>query len=105
MMNPVFSIFSILVLAAALATRPCAAALGHKVTLPIGPKAPSGLTLTIHDRGIDANGYRPIEIEVVPRPATKPIVADRQIRVVLEFNRYGFQTTNQVSQVIELPEG
>jgi hypothetical protein len=81
------------------------AAPDYRFMLPSGTKNPSGLSLVIHDCGIDANGYRPIEIEVAPRPATKPFAFDRQVRVVLEFNRYGSQGTTQVSQVIELPEG
>jgi hypothetical protein len=95
--------FVIVVFGFAAVTR-LEAAPDYRFALPTGTKNPSGLVLTIHDRGIDANGYRPIEIEVAPRPV-KPLVADRQVRVVLEFNRNGSQNTTQVSQVIELPEG
>lgn len=91
-------------LAALAPPRPLRAAPDYTFVLPAGTKNPSGLKLVIHDCGIDANGYRPIEVEVTPRPL-KPLTFDRQVRVVLEFNRYGSQMTTQVSQVIELPEG
>jgi hypothetical protein len=100
------SFFLAAALATVLATLPAGlhAAPGFRFMLPTGTKNPSGLGLKIDARGIDANGYRPIEVEVSPRPP-KPLVADRQVRIVLEFNRYSSQHTTQVSQVIELPEG
>jgi hypothetical protein len=80
------------------------AAGGFKYALPIGVKNPSGLTLAIDGRGIDANGYRSVMIEVIPR-GNKPLPADRQLRVVLEFSKYAAENTAKISQIIELPEG
>src|SRR6267142_442370 len=87
---------------------PSYAAGGFKFGLPMTrmgtTMTPSGLTLTIDGHGIDANGYRPVVIEVAPR-GNKPLPADRQLRVVLGFSKYAADSTTKVSQIIELPEG
>lgn len=78
---------------------------GTHITFPLpGAKLKSGLRLTMDGRGIDANGYRPIRIEVSQLPAG-PFPADRQIRVVLYPNVYSSVNSPDVSQIIELPEG
>jgi len=87
----------------------CAAAAlagnGMQIGLPVGAiKNKSGLHLTIDGRGVDANGYRPVKIQVTPWPP-KPLVADRQIRVVIKPHTYAGVSSPEVSQVIELPEG
>lgn len=82
-----------------------AAAGGFTFSLPAGSINPSGLSLRLDDLGIDANGYRPIRIEIRPRGAAKVFPADRELRVELDFNRYGWQSSTVVSQIIELPEG
>jgi hypothetical protein len=92
---------------AAFVVLPSAAAYaagGHDFALPLGPKHPSGLTLHVDCRGIDANGYRPVRVTVATWPPNKPLTADRQVRVALSF--YGYNSRkSQISQVIELPEG
>jgi hypothetical protein len=80
------------------------AAGGFHYALPLGVKNPSGLIMRIDGHGVEANGYRPIVIEVTPR-GNKPLPADRQLRVVLSLSRYGSDNTAKVSQIIELPEG
>ncbi|HMC10339.1 MAG TPA: hypothetical protein VKH44_03580, partial [Pirellulaceae bacterium] len=80
------------------------AAGGHDFVLPLGPKHPSGLTLHVDGRGIDATGYRPVRVTVATWPPNKPLTADRQVRLVLDFHGYGGRKS-QISQVIELPEG
>src|SRR5437764_632447 len=66
------------------------AAGGHDFVLPFGPKHPSGLTLHVDGRGIDATGYRPVRVTVATWPPNKPLTADRQVRVALGF--YGFDS-------------
>jgi hypothetical protein len=78
---------------------------GAAVTFPQpGTKIKSGLLMTIDFRGVDANGYRPVRVEFKTITGA-PLTADRQIRVVLTPNSYNAQSTTQVTQVIELPEG
>lgn len=97
---------SAIVAAALLAVWPAIgfAAGGYQFGLPLGPKNPSGLLLAIDGRGIDANGYRPIHIEIKTR-GNKPLVADRQLRIVLEFSKFTGNSVARVSQIVELPEG
>jgi hypothetical protein len=86
-------------------TPPAFAGSGMVVTLPLAPTKPkSGLALTIDGRGIDANGYRPIRIKVMPLPPG-PFPADRQLRVVIYPGEYAAASFPKVSQIIELPEG
>jgi hypothetical protein len=99
--------FAALAAAALISLAACgtaAAAGGHLFSLPLTPKNPSGLTLKIDARGIDANGYRPLFIEIAPTSG-KPLVADRQLRFVLAFSKYGSNSLAQIQQIIELPEG
>src|SRR5438477_8221420 len=78
---------------------------GLQISLPpLRVKNKSGLQLEIDGRGVDANGYRPVKITVNPR-GMKPLLADRQIRIVLKPHAYSQVATPSVSQVIELPEG
>ncbi len=83
----------------------CHAASGIEFKLPAGAKYPSGLTMQVDARGIDANGYRPVRITVSAFPANKPHKYDRQLRIVLHTGRVGSWRDRRVSQIIELPEG
>ena len=76
---------------------------GTSIGLPLTTKNPSGLSLRIHSRGIDANGYRPVQIRVFPTTG-KPFNFDRQLRIVLGFSKYGAQGVEKISQIVELPE-
>ena len=72
---------------------------------PQGAKPKHGLRLTIDARGVDANGYRPVRVEVATWPPG-PALADRSIRVVLEPRNWRAQRpTIRVSGQIEIPEG
>jgi hypothetical protein len=96
--------FVVLVFAASIPTFCCAAS-GIEFKLPAGAKHPSGLTMQVDARGIDANGYRPVRITVSAFPANKPHKFDRQLRIVLHAGRVGSWRDRRVSQIIELPEG
>jgi len=99
---------ALLALACVLAVAAAATAgSGPKFALPnVGVKNKAGLRLAVDGRGVDANGYRPIRIEVTPWPPAAPFPADRQIRLVINQPSLNFQwDTPAVSQIIELPEG
>lgn len=103
-MNFIFRSICVVMLALCAAF-PLRAATGVSVTLPQpGTKIKSGLTLTLTLRGIDANGYRPVQIEVRPIVGT-PLPADRQLRLKVWPRSYTSQDTPEVTQIIELPEG
>ena len=68
-------------------------------------KYPSGLVLELDGRGIEAAGYRPIQVNVSTWPPGRKLKADRQVRVVLSCHGDDYRRITQVSQVIELPEG
>lgn len=92
-------------LALLVAMSPTLFAAGPIVTLPFpGVKPKSGLILQIDCRGIDANGYRPVRIQVRPISGT-PLPADRQLRLVVQPNSHGLQTAPSVTKIIDLPEG
>jgi hypothetical protein len=72
---------------------------------PQGIKPKHGLRLTVDTRWVDANGYRPVRIEVATWPPG-PTPADRSIRVVIEPRHWRAQRpTIRVSGRIEIPEG
>src|SRR4051794_41598946 len=77
---------------------------GFTFPLPIGAKNPSGLRLSIDGYGIEANGYRPVVIQLSTRGGT-PLPADRQGRGVLEFSRNGPGTSGQASPSVDVPDG
>lgn len=92
-------------LAYGLLTTAASAGSGPLFSLPqVGVRNKSGLIISLDGRGVEGNGYRPIRVEVTPWPP-KPLVADRQIRIVIKPNSYNASSTPQVSQVIDLPEG
>src|SRR5262245_34482597 len=65
---------------------------GPIFSLPqVGIKNKSGLIVSFDGRGVEGNGYRPIEVEVTTWPP-KPLTADRQIRIVIKPTSYN--TTN-----------
>lgn len=63
----------------------------------------SGVQVIVDSRWVDANGYRPVRIEIVPLKA--PAVADRQFRVVIKPQSYYGGGRDAVSQIIELEQG
>jgi hypothetical protein len=68
-------------------------------------KAKSGLKVNVDSTWVDANGYRPIQVELIPWPAT-PAPAERWIRV--EFTPLsvrGMYANCAVSEFIEIPQG
>jgi len=78
---------------------------GPIFSLPqVGMKNKSGLIISFDGRGVEGNGYRPIQVEVTTWPP-KPLTADRQIRLVIKPQSYNTMNAPEVSQVIELPEG
>src|SRR4051794_24395960 len=87
-----------------LAHESARAAGGMTFGLPLTMKNPSGLSIRIDSHGVDANGYRPVQVRVLPTNG-KPFTFDRQLRVVLGLSKYGTNGQQKVSQIIELPEG
>jgi hypothetical protein len=50
---------------------------GNRASLPAGPNVKNGLRVNIDTTWVDANGYRPVQIELIPwppgpAPATAP---------------------------------
>lgn len=67
--------------------------------LPTGKFNPTGVTVQVDSRWIDAVGYRPVRVTI--SAVKPPAKRDRQFRVVLR----PFGNKTQVSQIIELHEG
>ena len=67
--------------------------------LPSGKINTTGVRLTVDSRWIDAVGYRPVRVEILPLKT--PVKEDRQFRIVLR----PFGNKDQISQIIELKEG
>ncbi len=63
----------------------------------------SGVNLIVDSRWVDANGYRPVRIEIIPLKA--PAAADRQFRVVVKPQGYNGGGRDAISQIIELEQG
>lgn len=77
---------------------------GGVATLPLpGKLNTSGVRLVVDSRWVDAAGYRPVRIEIIPLKA--PAVADLQFRVVIKPQTYYGQSRDQISQIVELKQG
>src|SRR5690606_6231803 len=63
----------------------------------------SGVRLVIDTRWIDGTGYHPVRVEIVPLKA--PAAVDRQFRVVLKPNNYFGNSSDSISQIVELAQG
>lgn len=87
-----------------LCTAAALAGSGGTATLPLpGTLNTSGVKLVIDSRWVDATGYRPVRVEIIPLKA--PAVRDRQFRVVLKPQTYYSQSRDQISQIVELEQG
>jgi len=70
---------------------------------PPGILNTSGVQLVIDTRWVDANGYRPVRVEIIPLKG--PATADRQFRVVVKPQSYYGPSRDAVSQIVELEQG
>ncbi|MCL4204340.1 MAG: hypothetical protein KJ000_17795 [Pirellulaceae bacterium] len=80
---------------------------GSQFSLPLGNARPkNGLRLVVDARWIDANGYRPVRVQVIQWPPG-PTPADRSFRLVLRPGSWywGHENSAVVTQFLELPEG
>ena len=98
----------VLVIAASMVVsiRPVQAGNGGTISLPInrpGQKAKSGLSVNISNHWVEGNGYRPVQIEVIPNVAAP---ADRTITVTLTpGNWMRGQRSLRAKCNVEIPEG
>jgi hypothetical protein len=79
---------------------------GSQAVLPFNNARPkNGLRLMVDSRWIDANGYRPVRVQVIQWPPG-PTPADRSFRLVLRPGAwYWGREDTAVTQFVELPEG
>jgi hypothetical protein len=79
---------------------------GSQAVLPFNNARPkNGLRLMVDSRWIEANGYRPVRVQVIQWPPG-PTPADRSFRLVLRPGAwYWGREDTAVTQFVELPEG
>ncbi|WP_254513769.1 tripartite tricarboxylate transporter TctB family protein [Anatilimnocola floriformis] len=70
---------------------------------PPGTLNTSGVQMLVDSRWVDANGYRPVRVEIFPLKSPAP--ADRQFRVVVKPQSYMGSSRDAVSQIVELEQG
>ncbi len=72
--------------------------------LPVAGKLnTSGVRIVIDTRWVDANGYRPVRVEVIPLRA--PAIEDMTFRIVIKPQSHYGNSRDSISQIVELPQG
>ncbi len=85
---------------------PLSAGGGTTMSVPLtGRKMTSGVRLTIDNRWVEGNGYRPLRLTLSTAPLV-PAKADRGFEIVLGFmGQRGPMQTPEVTTFMELPQG
>lgn len=99
--RPFVLILSLLILLSGMSW----AGTGGVVSLPQGNKRPKNkLRVNLDFRWVEANGYHPVQVELVNTPLG-PAKADRNFRIVLRPNSYYGVDSHGVTAYAELPQG